>query len=411
MIPVHPAADLFPLVSDAELRELADDIRENGQRHPIVTWNGKLVDGRNRWRACELAEVEPIGEERDFADDADVVRYVISSNLRRRHLSPSQAAMCADEAADLIRDPKHRNSLANLGPARAELSASAQPPDGANLRHREDKSAAETAKLFNVSPRSVESAHEVRSKGAPELVQAVKDGRVAVSTAATLTNVSHAEQADLVARGEKEILAAAKQIRAKKSDKRRQERTAKLAAQSAGNTPLTGALGRFPVIYADPPWCYEHSETESRAIENQYPTMTLDAICALPVGEIATPDAILFLWTTSPKLEEGLRVVNAWGFTYRTCMVWDKVKLGMGYYARQRHELLLIATRGAPPTPAPENRPESVIVIDRSEQHSAKPSRFYGLIERMYPDFKRIELFCRSPRNGWAAWGNEATAT
>ncbi len=189
----------------------------------------------------------------------------------------------------------------------------------------------------------------------------------------------------------------------------RSERTTNLAAISAGATPLTGALGRFPVIYADPPWRYEHVETESRAIENQYPTMSLDDICAMPVADIATPDAVLFLWVTSPKLEEGMRVVREWGFTYRTSMVWIKDKIGMGYYARQRHEFLLIATRGAPPTPRPADRPDSVIESQRVE-HSAKPLSVAATIERMYPEFKRIELFCRSPRENWTAWGNQSAA-
>ena len=82
------------------------------------------------------------------------------------------------------------------------------------------------------------------------------------------------------------------------------------------------------MIYADPPWRYEHVKTESRAIENQYPTMDLDAICALPVRDIATDDSVLFLWATSPKLAEAMRVIDAWGFTYRTCMAWVKEKIG-----------------------------------------------------------------------------------
>ena len=135
--------------------------------------------------------------------------------------------------------------------------------------------------------------------------------------------------------------------------------------------------------------------------------MTLDEICALPVSGVAASDAVLFLWATSPKLPEAFRVLEAWGFTYKTCMVWVKDKIGMGYYARQKHELLLIATRGNIPTPAPSDRPPSVIEATRLE-HSAKPIEFYEAIERMYPTLERLELFSRSPRHGWAVWGNQA---
>jgi N6-adenosine-specific RNA methylase IME4/DNA-binding CsgD family transcriptional regulator len=166
-------------------------------------------------------------------------------------------------------------------------------------------------------------------------------------------------------------------------------------------------LGCYPLIYADPPWRYEHVLTENRAIENHYPTMSLDDICALPVSELAHKDAVLFLWATSPKLAEAMRVVEAWGFTYRTCMVWVKDKIGMGRYARQQHELLLIAARGALPVPEPGDRVPSVVYADRT-QHSAKPTEFYEIIEAMYPEYaNRIELFSRAPREGWAGWGNQ----
>jgi len=134
--------------------------------------------------------------------------------------------------------------------------------------------------------------------------------------------------------------------------------------------------------------------------------MSLDGICDLPAGRCCTDDAILFLWATSPKLAEAMRVIDAWGFTYRTCMVWVKDRIGMGYYARQRHELLLIATRGRAPTPAPADRPDSVIEAPRTK-HSAKPPIVHDMIERMYPRVKLGELFARTKRDGWLCWGNE----
>lgn len=171
--------------------------------------------------------------------------------------------------------------------------------------------------------------------------------------------------------------------------------------------PLGESEKLYRVLYADPPWRYEHVKTENRSIENQYPTMELDEIKSLEVP--AAGDAVLFLWATSPKLTEALEVMDAWGFTYRTCMVWVKDKIGMGYYARQRHEMLLIGTRGSLPTPEPSNRPDSVVEADRG-RHSEKPDVFYKLIETMYPEYEglRIELFARQERDGWEPWGFEA---
>jgi N6-adenosine-specific RNA methylase IME4 len=169
---------------------------------------------------------------------------------------------------------------------------------------------------------------------------------------------------------------------------------------------------RYAILYADPPWRYDFAETaESRQVENQYGTMSLEAIKALPVP--AAADSVLFLWATSPKLPEAFDVVRAWGFTYKTCAVWVKDKIGMGYYFRQQHELLLAAVRGEPPAPPPASRPSSVISGERGE-HSAKPAVVYDLIEAMYPEYERgdytefCELFQREPRKGWDGWGNEA---
>jgi N6-adenosine-specific RNA methylase IME4 len=173
------------------------------------------------------------------------------------------------------------------------------------------------------------------------------------------------------------------------------------------------ALGRFAVIYADPPWRYEHPPMggSSRSIENHFPTMDLDEICALQVADIAFDNAILFLWATAPKLCECMKVIDAWGFVYRTEMVWVKDKIGMGYYIRNRHENLLICRRGDLPPPAESARGDSVVEAPRLE-HSAKPEIFYDIIDGMYPGLRKIELFSRSgPREEWTFWGNQASAS
>jgi N6-adenosine-specific RNA methylase IME4 len=170
--------------------------------------------------------------------------------------------------------------------------------------------------------------------------------------------------------------------------------------------PTALPTGRYSLVYADPPWQYDFAETDNRQIENHYQTMPVAEICALPVSDVCAEDCVLLLWATSPKLTEALEVIQAWGFTYRTCAVWDKEIIGMGYYFRQQHELLLVATKGKPTVPDPECRPSSVI-RSRREQHSKKPDKVYELIERMYPTAPKIELFARQTRDGWACWGNE----
>ncbi len=162
--------------------------------------------------------------------------------------------------------------------------------------------------------------------------------------------------------------------------------------------------GKYNVILADPPWRYEFSETMNREIENHYPTMSLEEIKALKIP--AEDNSILLLWTTAPKVEETIQVLNAWGFTYRTCAIWDKEKMGMGYWFRIQHELLLVGLKGSFPAPEPENRQPSVIRSPRAA-HSSKPVIVHEMIERMFPEGKYLELFARSERPGWTSWGNE----
>lgn len=182
--------------------------------------------------------------------------------------------------------------------------------------------------------------------------------------------------------------------------------------KAAESPPLPD--GVYRVIYADPPWEYGDKRTndaQSGSAESQYPTMPIDAICAMPVREIAAADSVLFLWATAPCLPEAMQVVEAWGFTYKAQFVWDKLKGFNGHYNDVRHELLLIATRGSC-VPDVESLDPSVIAEKRTK-HSKKPDSFYELIERLYPlkESTHVELFARRSRDGWESWGNQVDAT
>ena len=375
----HPLADIFPLVEGAEFDELVADIREHGLHEPIVVFEDKILDGRNRYRACDAAGVEPTFTV--YSGD-DPVSYVVSLNLRRRHLSESQRAMVAAKLATL-KDGQRADLVEGLPIGRA-------------------------SEMLNVGERSVARAREVQEHGAPELIHAVEQGSVSVSAAADVATLPAQEQREIVARGEREILRAAQDIRARKAEIRRAERIERLAATCNQSAPFPSDR-RYAVLYADPPWHFnvynEESGIESAA-GNHYSTMSLEEICALPVLSLASADAALFMWTTVPHLRESFDVLVAWGFEYKTNIVWVKDKIGLGYFVRNQHELLLVATRGDMPSPSPANRPPSVISASRRE-HSRKPDEAYALIERMYPDLPKIELFARQARPGWAAWGNE----
>ena len=179
----------------------------------------------------------------------------------------------------------------------------------------------------------------------------------------------------------------------------------KVAVTEAAKLPSD----KFRVIYADPPWKYGDQLTEAYgATEYHYPAMSLSELCAYPVSDLTEPNAVLFLWVTSPLLESAFPVIKAWGFAYKTSFVWDKVKHNMGHYNSVRHEFLLVAARGSC-TPDVAKLYDSVVTIERAA-HSVKPPEFRQMIDTLYPHGKRLELFARQTVEGWVTRGNQIDA-
>lgn len=159
---------------------------------------------------------------------------------------------------------------------------------------------------------------------------------------------------------------------------------------------------RFATIYADPPWQYANAASRGAA-EDHYETMTIDAIADLPIAQLAADEAHLHLWTTNAFLFEAERVIKAWGFTYKSCLIWIKPQIGNGNYWRVSHEFLLLGVRGN--LTFPDRTQQSWLFADRG-RHSAKPSVFRKLIEQVSPG-PRLELFARSQAEGWTTWGDQ----
>ncbi len=172
---------------------------------------------------------------------------------------------------------------------------------------------------------------------------------------------------------------------------------------------------KHQVIYADPPWQYDFSTSDSRKIENQYPTMTVEEICDLEIPR--ADNSVCFMWATAPKLPEAMKVLEAWGFVYKSHAVWDKRIMGMGYWFRGQHELLLVGVRGKF-SPPPQDQRISSVIIGKRGQHSAKPEIVREWISKAYPKQLKLELFARpdyrqkldgtNTFDGWDVWGNQA---
>lgn len=171
--------------------------------------------------------------------------------------------------------------------------------------------------------------------------------------------------------------------------------------------------GVFDVLYADPPWRYDFApHLDGMSIEEHYPTMDLEEICALEVP--AAEDAVLFLWATAPKLLEALEVMDSWGFGYKTQAMWDKEKIAArgawrsGYWFLSRHELLLVGTKGRFSPPDPDFLVPSVFCEPRTA-HSRKPDSVRQYLEKCFPAdrFSWLELFAREDHQGWTTWGRD----
>lgn len=190
----------------------------------------------------------------------------------------------------------------------------------------------------------------------------------------------------------------------------RLERVAQLRAARAARTPLE-TMGRYPVIYADPPWQYSNRNFEGTA-RSHYETMSETELEGLPLKEVADEEgAVLFMWATNPQLDVAVRLMEYWGFQYKTNFTWVKQAPMFGalaFYNRGQHEMLLLGTKGSyTPIIGGDDLPVSVIVAPRTE-HSSKPDQAYEIIEQLYPHGPYLELFSRGNRDGWTVWGDEA---
>jgi N6-adenosine-specific RNA methylase IME4 len=176
-----------------------------------------------------------------------------------------------------------------------------------------------------------------------------------------------------------------------------------LAAQIRAN-PVITPDGRYQVIVADPPWKYDtRADDTTHRGKNLYPDMTLEEIRALPVTSLAQENCILWLWTTNAFMRGAFEVLDAWGFEEKTILTWDKEILGLGDWLRNVTEHCILAVRGRPLV---DLRNHTTLIREKRREHSRKPEAFYQLVESLCPGSK-VELFARTRRDGWAAWGAE----
>ena len=394
----HELAGIFDLIEGEEYKGLKEDIRKNNLMESIKIFDGKILDGRNRYRVCKELGIE--GDFKILSNTIDPLEYVWSVNYHRRHLRPAQKA---DAIAEKYKWKERREKARKKQEIQGYITQENKRKK--ELLSSEDKSLIKKPIQQNIFNKSLTSAQktnkiiDIRNKEKKQnpiniRKEMAKEGGVSEETISVQQKVKKMNDPQI----------------SKKWEQARKGKTTIKAVKMAIDKKVKPKIlpilpiDKYDIIYADPPWTYNFTQSPNRSIEKEYPTMDLKDICKLKVP--SADNSILFLWCTSPKLiPEGVEVIRSWGFTYKTSMVWVKDKIGMGYYARSRHEFLLIATKGKPGVPEPSVRPDSVIEAPRTK-HSKKPE-LYEMIERMYPNRKYLELFARNKRENWKSWGNE----
>jgi len=296
---------------------------------------------------------------------SSLTQWVIAKNLHRRHLTSSQRAACSLDALPwLEREAAKRKHVLSGSWARDTETATLEMDEVREIfPEPQDRPREAAAELFGTNDRYVQDAKAIQERR-PDLLEKVKTGELTIPQA------------------KREII---------RDDV---NKSAKLPSD------------KFRIIYADPPWKYGNTMPDYFTTqEDHYPLMTIEELCSMDIESIVDENAVLFLWTTSPILEESFQVVRAWGFKYKSSFVWDKIKHNMGHYNSVRHEFLLVCVRGSC-QPDVQKLFDSVISEERTE-HSKKPEKFREIIDTIYPFGKRIELFARDHHDGWNEFGNQ----
>ena len=377
---------LIPPLTTEEFKQLEINCIKDGIRDAIATWNGYIIDGHNRYEIANKNGLKYVTNELVFESKNDVIQWIILNQFGRRNLPNYERAKLA-----LRLKPIFEEKAKEQQGTRTDLNNIPQI-FGESQKSKENETNVKLSKVAGVSHETIRKVEKIEEKSPEEIKEKLSKGEISINQA----------YKELKKEENKQEL-----IQKKEEYSKRVEVSAKL--EKNYKIDIFNTDKKFRVVYADPAWSYNDKQNIANlgGAEKHYDTMAINDICGLPIKDITENDAVLFLWVTSPLLEECFQVINSWGFKYKTSFIWDKVKHNMGHYNSVRHELLLIATKGSC-TPDNKTLFDSVQSIERNDNHSEKPMEFKNIIDTLYNFGDRIELFSRKAnKENWYYWGNE----
>jgi N6-adenosine-specific RNA methylase IME4/ParB-like chromosome segregation protein Spo0J len=358
---IHELANLIPTMSDDEYRDLVKDIEANGLLEPITLYEGRILDGRHRYRAC--MEIGLLPEYEEYTGE-DALQYVISKNLHRRHLTSSQLAVVSLNLLPYLEAQAKERQATSTGGSNPQLVEIVPQAEQGKAREQ-------AAERTGTNARYVSDAKKIQ-QAAPELLQRVASGEMSIPQA--------------------------------RREVKRQDVIRNLESVEAQEAKAI--IGVYDVIVIDPPWNMQKIERDvaPEQVAFEYPTMTIEEIQQINIP--AADDCHIFLWTTQKFLPDAFYLLKAWQYKYVCTFVWHKnggfQPFGMPQY---NCEFALYARKGTPEFI--DFKSFFTCFNANRGKHSEKPEEFYELLRRVTAG-RRLDMFNRRAIEGFDVWGKEA---
>lgn len=360
---------LIPPLTKEEFKQLEDNCMAEGIREKILTWNGFIIDGHNRFEISKKWNLDIETEAKHFKDEDSVKEWMILNQFGRRNLSNYQRSVLALQLEEVFsvkakENQGNRNDICLIS-GKGSIDAKK-----------------ELAKIASVGHDTITKVKKIQEK-APEEVKAK------LST------------------GEISINQAYQDIKKEEKRTKRLEKIEEIKEEISKG--LKAPNGLYDVIAIDPPWEYsERGGSNSKSFDDKgnrggvdYPTMSIAELRNIQIP--AKANSVMFLWTTHAFLRDSFELLDSWGFTYKATIVWDKVRMGMGRNIRMQVEFCLLATKGKPLL---NGSGERDIITEERREHSRKPELFYDKVENMTVGYK-LDYFAREQRDNWFTYGAE----
>lgn len=371
---------LIPPLSNEEFKQLERNILEEGIREPLITWNGILIDGHNRYRIAQEHDMNYETLEKEFEDLNAVKIWMVNNQLGRRNLQDFVRGELFSIIEEILKQKGNDEKSKAGGDKKSLLSII----DKSDIKTNEERHNTRNivAEKLGWSTGKKAMFDIVKTKAPEEVKEKLRTGEVSINQAY------------------KEI----------KKEEKKVERVELIQKQieDIKEGLLPDLVGLFDVVSVDPPWPYEGEsknttsfDSVGRRVANPYPEMTIEQIKSIQLPLM--DNAVVLLWTTHKFLPDAFEILKEWNLDYKATLVWNKEKIGMGVWFRMQCEFCLIGIKGKPYW---ENTTYRDIITESRREHSRKPDCFFEMIEKITMG-NRLEYFSREKREGWKVFGND----